>query len=65
VNWVLEGPGPENYNSNEGFLDLVALDPDDGIQAVTLSLLFPRVYSLIDGLGFDHIHTGEDDIFAT
>ncbi|KAJ8119066.1 hypothetical protein OPT61_g52 [Boeremia exigua] len=65
VRWVLEGPGPEKYSSEEGFLDLVAVDPEDGsTQAVTLSLVFPRVYSLIDSLGFDHICIGEDDIFA-
>jgi hypothetical protein len=45
-------------------LELVALDPKDGIQAVALSCLFLRVCSLIDELGFDHIRTEEDDFFA-
>jgi hypothetical protein len=45
-------------------VELVALDPEDGTQAVGISFLFPRVYSLIDGLGFSHIHIGEDDVFA-
>jgi hypothetical protein len=64
VDSVLEGPGPESYDSNEGFVELVALDPEDGTQAVGISFLFPRVYSLIDGLGFSHICIGEDDVFA-
>jgi hypothetical protein len=64
VDSVLEGPGPESYDSAEGFVELVALDPEDGTQAVTISLLFPSVYSLIDGLGFSHIHKGDYDVFA-
>jgi hypothetical protein len=64
VDSVLEGPGPESYSSAEGFVELMALDPEDGTQAVTISLLFPRVYSLIDGLGFSHIHKGDCEIFA-
>jgi hypothetical protein len=64
VDSVLEGPGPESYDSAEGFVELVALDPEDGTQAVTISLLFPRVYSLIDRLGSSHIHKGDYDIFA-
>ena len=64
VDWILEGPGPERYTPEEGFLDLVAVDPEDGVQSVTLSLVFPRVYALIDGIGFDHICTGSEDVFA-
>ena len=64
VDWMLEGPGPEKYTREESFLDLVALDPEDDVQSVSISLIVPRVYSLIDGLGFDHIRTGSDDVFA-
>lgn len=64
VDWILEGPGPERYTRKEGSLDLVAVDPEDGVQSVTLSLVFPRVYALIDAIEFDHICTGPEDIFA-
>jgi len=64
VDWVLGGPGPESYSSSEGFVDLVAVDPEDGEQAVKISFLFPRVYALIDALGFEHIRTDGEGIFA-
>ena len=64
VNWILEGPGPKRYTREGIFLDLVALDAEDGVQSVSLSFIFPRVYSLIDALGFDHIRTEPDNIFA-
>ena len=57
------GPEPDRYRSEEGFLELVALDPKDGEQAVTLSCVFPRVYALIDRIGFYHIRK-RDDVFA-
>jgi len=63
VDWVLDGPEPERYSREESFLELVALDPEDGQQFVSLSHVFPRVYSLIDGIGFDHIQTGEEGVF--
>lgn len=63
VDWVLEGPEPESYSRKESFLELVALDPEDGEQFVSLSLVFPRVYSLIDSLSFDHIRTGKEGVF--
>ena len=62
---VLEGPGPEILTTDDtGYFTLIALDEEDGEQAVGFPLLFPRVYSLIDGLGWDHIHIGNNDIFA-
>lgn len=68
VDYVLEGPGPETYSSlTDGFVDLVALDTEEWAQTaqtVGVSFLFPRVYSLIIGCGWDHICIGTDEIFA-
>jgi hypothetical protein len=52
VNIVLEEPGPDIFEIDAtGFLTLIAIDEEDGMQTVGFPLLFPRVYSLIDGLG--------------
>lgn len=68
VDYVLQGPGPERYSSlTDGFVDLVALDTEEWAQTsqtLGLSFLFPRVYSLIMGCGWDRICIGEDEIFA-
>lgn len=59
----MQGPGPEVF-SIDGWLDLVALDPEDGTQSTVLSVLSPKVYSLINGCGWVHICVGEDEMFA-
>lgn len=65
VDAVLNGPGPEVFNIDDtGYFTLIALRAEDGTQGVAFPLLFPRVYSLIDGLGWDHIHIEDGDIFA-
>lgn len=65
VDAVLNGPGPEVSSIDDtGYFTLIALREEDGSQGVAFPLLFPRVYSLIDGLGWDHVHVGDGDIFA-
>jgi hypothetical protein len=49
---VLEEPGLDIFEIDAtGLLTLIAIDEEDGMQAVGFPLLFPRMYSLIDGLG--------------
>lgn len=64
VDAVLNGPGPEVFTIDDtGLITLIALEEEDGEQCVGFPLIFPRVYSLIDGLGWDHIWR-EEDYFA-
>lgn len=52
VEEVLLGAPPEVLTFDEtGHFTLIAKEEEDGRQAVAFPLLFPRVYSLIDGLG--------------
>ncbi|KAJ8109800.1 hypothetical protein OPT61_g7196 [Boeremia exigua] len=65
VNAVLDGPRPEVLSVDDtGCITLISLREEDGTQGVAYPLLFPRVYSLIDGLGWDHIYDLDGDIFA-
>ena len=64
VEEVLNGPGPEVWTiDNTGDFWLIELEEEDGEQGVAFPLLFPRVYSLIEDLGWDFIHVG-DDLFV-
>lgn len=46
-----------------GCIWLVALEEEDGVQGVGFPLLFPRVCSLTQDLGFDFVHV-EDGLFV-
>lgn len=51
---VLEGPPAEEFDADgSGFLALVSLDEDEGYQLVGVSYLVPRIYSLLESLGWD------------
>lgn|SRR5690242_15348967 len=52
---VLEGPPAEEFDADgEGFLALVSLDEDEGFQHVGASFLVPRIYSLLEGPGWEN-----------
>jgi hypothetical protein len=64
VDEVLNGPGPEVWTMEDtGCFWMIALEDDDGEQGVAFPLLFPRVFSLMQDMGWDFIHVG-DDLFA-
>jgi hypothetical protein len=47
-----------------GWVDLVSVDAKEGYVGVGLSYLFPRVYSLLDALGWHIIDVGTEDVYA-
>ncbi|KAG9197878.1 hypothetical protein G6514_000770 [Epicoccum nigrum] len=64
VDEVLSGLGPEVWAIDDtGCFWLIALEEEDGEQGVAFLLLFPRVFSSMQDLGWDLIHIG-DDAFA-
>ena len=55
---ILEGPPANEFDtSGEGFLTLVSLDEDEETQNVGLSYLVPRIYTLLDGPGWENFAT--------
>ena len=46
---LLDGPPPDVFDVyGKVWVDLISIDPDEGYQAVGLSFLFPRAYSLLE-----------------
>ena len=53
---MLKGPPAEEFDaSGAGFLTLVSLDEDEDTQCVGLSYLVPRIYTLLEGPGWENI----------
>jgi hypothetical protein len=49
---IFDGPPAEEYDAyGEGYLTLVSLEEYENHQAVGLSYLVPRIYTLSDGPG--------------
>lgn len=60
-----KGPKPEKFDAaGMGWVDLVSIDEKEGYVGVGLSYLFPRVYSLLDALGWHIIDVGTEDVYA-
>lgn len=53
---MLNGPPAEEFDaSGVGFLTLVSLDEDEDFQIVGLPYLVPRIYTLLEGPGWQNI----------
>lgn len=60
-----KGPKPEKFDyAGIGWVDLVSVDAKEGYVGVGLSYLLPRVYSLLDALGWHIIDVGTEDVYA-
>ncbi|KAI8939244.1 hypothetical protein NX059_005070 [Plenodomus lindquistii] len=52
---VLEGPPAEEFDADgAGFVVLVSLDEEEDYQHVGLSYLVPRIYTLLEGPGWEN-----------
>jgi hypothetical protein len=61
---LLNDPPSDVFDVNgNGWVDLISIDPDEGYQAVGLSFLFPRAYSLLV-IGWHQIAVGHEDVFG-
>jgi hypothetical protein len=59
---VLKGPPPHKYDTfTEQHVTLVSANRKEGYTLVCLSSLVPRVYSLLDGCGWENF-AEEDDV---
>jgi hypothetical protein len=55
---ILDGPPADEFDADgAGFLTLVSLDEDEGDQNVGLSYLVPRIYTLLEGPGWENFAT--------
>jgi hypothetical protein len=64
VETVLNGPPAEDFDADgSGFVDLISLDAGEGSTAVGLSYLLPRVYVLLEALGWDKIKGDGESVF--
>jgi hypothetical protein len=56
IELMLKGPPADEFDaSGAGFLTLVSLDEDEDYQMVGLSYLVPRIYTLLEGPGWENI----------
>ena len=56
VDSVLDGPPAEEFDfDGDGVLTIVSLDENEGYQDVGLSYLVPRIYTLLEGVGWSNI----------
>ena len=61
---LLDGPPPDVFDVNgNGWVNLISIDPDEGYQAIGLSFLFPRAYSLLE-IGWHQIAVGHENVFS-
>lgn len=66
VERVLNGPPPEEFDAfGMGFVDLVSINKKEGYTSVGASYLLPRVYSLLETIGWHFVDVGEEDVFCT
>jgi hypothetical protein len=58
-----EAPSPSEFDAyGRGFVDLISANESEGEMFVGVSYLVPRVYTLLDGCGWDNVYPGECEI---
>lgn len=64
LNLILnKAPPAEEFDVyGKGFVTLISEDRREGFFNVGLSYLVPRVYTLLDGCGWDNVCAGQDGV---